>query len=65
MNIAGRTIRILETDRAHAAGQNVVLWDGRGDTSSSVPSGRYLIQIEANATNGTTARALRTLNVIR
>lgn len=65
MNIAGRTIRILETDRAHAAGQNVVLWDGRADTGSSVPSGRYLIQIEANATNGTTARALRTLNVIR
>lgn len=65
MNIAGRTIRILETDRAHTAGQNVVLWDGRADTGSSVPSGRYLIQIEANATNGTTARALRTLNVIR
>jgi len=65
MNIAGRIIRILETDRAHAAGQNVVLWDGRGDAGSSVPSGRYLIQIEANATNGTTARALRTLNVIR
>jgi len=55
MNIAGRTIRILESDRLHSAGQNVVLWDGRTDTGSSVPSGRYLIQIEANATNGSTA----------
>jgi len=65
MNIAGRTIRILASNQAYAAGENVVLWDGRGDAGSSVPSGRYLIQIEAYATNGTTARALRTLNVIR
>ncbi len=63
MNIAGRTIRILETNRAHPAGQNVVLWDGRSATGSNVPSGRYLLQIEANATNGTTARALRTLSI--
>ncbi len=65
MNIAGRTIRVLETSQVHAAGQNIVPWNGRADTGSSVPSGRYLVQIEAAASNGTTARALRTLNITR
>jgi len=65
MNIAGRTIRVLERNQARAAGQSIVPWNGRADTGSSVPSGRYLIQVEAAAANGTVARALRSLNVTR
>ena len=65
MNIAGRVVRTLETYQVRAAGQNLVLWDGRANTGRAVPSGRYLLQVEAAATNGTVARALRTLNVMR
>ncbi len=65
MNIAGRTIRVLEASQLHPTGANVVTWNGRGDAGSSVPSGRYLVQIEATAANGTVARALRALNITR
>ena len=40
-------------------------WDGRGDTGTSVPGGRYLVTIEARTEDGHVARALAPLSVGR
>ena len=65
MNIAGRTIRMLAADRTYPAGQNIVAWDGRNATGSAVPSGRYLIQIQAVAEDGSAARGLAAMSLVR
>lgn len=65
VNIAGRPIRTVETGRLRAAGANVVLWDGRGETGTSVPRGTYLVRVTAKADDGTVASALSPLRLTR
>ncbi|MEA3403897.1 MAG: FlgD immunoglobulin-like domain containing protein [Armatimonadota bacterium] len=61
-NIAGRPVREL-----HASVQRsgVVPWDGRDMRGVSVPSGRYLVEVEAFSGEGELARALCTLRLGR
>jgi len=65
MNIAGRPIRVLQTGRTYPAGQSIVAWDGRSGNGSVVPNGRYLIEIRAAAPDGTAARGLAAMNIVR
>lgn len=65
LNIAGRTVRVLERGAARPAGTAQVVWDGRSELGSAVPNGIYLVQVEAAAEDGTRTEAVRTLAVTR
>jgi subtilisin family serine protease len=64
-NIAGRPVRQLERAQVHAAGQQVLLWDGRNDSGLAVPGGRYLIRVKASSSDGATAQALSAASIQR
>jgi subtilisin family serine protease len=65
INIAGRAVRTVESSRVRAAGTNVVLWDGRGDTGTRAPQGSYLVRVTARAEDGTEVSALSPLRLRR
>lgn len=48
-NISGIVVGQVAADRASTAGQNTVLWSGRSNRGSKVPSGRYLCEIVAKS----------------
>jgi len=65
-NISGVVIRHLSTDEVNSAGRNVILWNGRSDRGTAVPSGRYLVEIEARSPDtGQTGRIISTFAVMR
>lgn len=61
-NIAGRTIREIVT---RSESSDVILWDGRDLRGSNVPSGPYLVDLEALCEQGERARSLTTLSMTR
>jgi len=65
LNIAGRTVRQLATDRALAAGMNSLHWDGRSATGTRVPSGRYLVTLTASSEDGRRASRIALLMIAR
>ena len=65
MNIAGRPVREIVRSRVHAAGQQVILWDGRNGNGLPVPSGRYLVRVRANSTTGESTQALSSALITR
>jgi len=65
-NISGVVVKHLVNDELNEAGRNVVLWSGRSDRGTAVPSGRYLIEIEARSPDtGQTGRIISTFAVMR
>ncbi len=52
LNIAGRRVARVATDRPVEAGSNLVLWNGRSHRGTKVPSGRYLVRITAAGQSG-------------
>jgi thermitase len=65
MNIAGRTVRVVEHGVSRPAGTSQVAWDGRSDSGVVVPSGMYLLRIEAAGEDGTRTQAMRTVSISR
>ncbi len=65
LNIAGRPVRQLVTDRLQAAGSNILLWNLRDNNGCLVPSGTYLLRLEARGATGQRVSALRTMQVAR
>ncbi len=65
MNIAGRPVRTLVTDRAMPAGVNELWWDGRNASGLSVPSGTYLVRLTARDATGAQCSAMTTLQITR
>lgn len=65
LNIAGRPIRTIVTDREMPAGLSTLHWDGRSNQGLSVPNGTYLIRLTTHSPDGARARALTTLQVVR
>ncbi|MFW5866727.1 MAG: right-handed parallel beta-helix repeat-containing protein [Armatimonadota bacterium] len=61
-NIAGRTVRIIDT---RADTREIVTWDGYDLRGSRVPSGRYMVEVEAFAETGERSRALTSLALTR
>ncbi len=61
-NIAGRPVRMLS---AFADTQATLAWDGRATQGTSAPSGRYLVEVEALADDGSLSHALTTLQLTR
>lgn len=64
-NMAGRCIKVLSADGTATAGLNSAVWSLRSDSGAMVPSGSYLVQIEATTENGQRAQALTRVNVNR
>jgi len=58
LNLAGRVVRRIATDRVAAAGRSVFVWNGCNDSGTRVPRGTYLISVEARSERGTNHRAL-------
>jgi flagellar hook assembly protein FlgD len=44
---AGRLVKEVAESAAFAAGRNVVYWDGRDGAGDTVPSGIYVVTVEA------------------
>ena len=65
-NISGVVIKHLSSGEASTAGRNVMLWNGHSDRGTAVPSGRYLVEIEARSPDtGQTGRVISTFAVTR
>lgn len=52
LNIAGRVVATIATDRPVEPGSNLLLWNGRSRTGTKLPPGRYLVKIAATAQTG-------------
>jgi len=65
LNIAGRSVRHIVTNRAVSAGVNSLAWNSCSDSGLKVPSGMYLVRISTNATSGASSTALAPLTLSR
>ena len=65
MNIAGRRVREVVTSRVCTSGQQVISWSGRNDNGVQVPSGVYLVRVNARSADGETVQALSSISVHR
>ncbi|MGQ9730181.1 MAG: lectin like domain-containing protein [Candidatus Zipacnadales bacterium] len=61
LNVAGRPIRTLITDKFMEAGTQTVLWNRRADNGLLVPRGVYLVQVTARSADGSLHRAITSL----
>jgi hypothetical protein len=65
LNLAGRPVRRLCQAQPCAAGRMLLLWNAQSDQGTRAPSGTYLVEIVADAPDGTTSRAVTTLRLTR
>ena len=65
MNISGRVIRRLVTDKALTAGVNTLAWDMRSDTGTVIPAGTYLMRLQAVGADGQRVSAIVNTTVAR
>ncbi|MEI6501627.1 MAG: Ig-like domain-containing protein [Armatimonadota bacterium] len=61
-NLAGREIATLAPGTLEA-GMHSLLWNGKSRTGTQVPAGMYLLQVSANATGGSSAQAMTSLQL--
>ncbi len=64
LNIAGRTINAIPAGE-RPDGQNTLSWNLRDRAGGLVPSGTYLVQVQANDRDGRRSNALGTLQITR
>jgi Tol biopolymer transport system component len=64
-NLAGRPIRTVCRDRPCEVGANRLLWNARSDQAVRVPSGTYIVQVEARGAGGAMQRGLAALRLRR
>lgn len=65
MNMAGRCVKVIATDKVAQAGVNTEAWNLRNTGGAPVPSGMYLIEVRAQADNGQQSRGLTKLMLNR
>ena len=65
MNLAGRPVRTLCTERVCSSGASRLVWTAVNDAGTRVPSGVYLVEVTARADDGTQSRAITQAHVRR
>ncbi len=65
LNIAGRVVRTLVTNRAETAGRHTIGWNMDNESGSPVPSGTYLFVLQAQTEDGQQVKVVRPLAVNR
>jgi flagellar hook assembly protein FlgD len=65
LNIAGRPVKVLVSERPMAAGTNTLIWDGRSAKGLAVPSGMYLVRVKAADQDGGQSEALAMVRIAR
>jgi len=65
LNIAGRVVRRVCTDKEAQAGANTLLWDGNSEFGTQVPNGHYIVRIVARTVDGTQSQAVVPLMIQR
>lgn len=65
INIAGRTVKRLVTNRESDAGVQSLSWNGVSDRGTRVPGGIYLVRVNAAAPTGEQCQGLTTMRVER
>ena len=65
MNIAGRPVKRVVEDRSMEAGTNTLIWDGTSSRGLPVPSGVYLIRVQARDPSGAQSQAIATVQMRR
>jgi hypothetical protein len=65
LNLAGRPVATVVSDRACAAGPQSVVWNQRSTSGTRVPSGRYLCVLQARTEDGQTLQRTCPLSVGR
>jgi len=63
-NISGVVIKRLGERSSSGTEVEMVLWDGRSDQGTRVPSGRYLARVTARAADGQTVQAVRPFAIL-
>jgi hypothetical protein len=64
LNIAGRAVRNISMGQ-RPAGRTTMSWNLRDRSGTLVPSGLYLVRLQARDADGRQSRALRTLQIVR
>jgi immune inhibitor A len=65
LNVAGRVVRRLTPVQASAAEVVTLSWDGRSDSGTAVPAGRYLVRVSAAAEDGQAVSAAGAVSLKR
>jgi hypothetical protein len=65
LNIAGRPVRRLVTNRSETAGTHTLSWNLTNSAGSPVPRGTYLMVLEARTEDGQQTKAVRPFSVNR
>jgi len=65
LNIAGRPVAMLVSDREMTKGANTLAWNGRNSAGLAVPSGVYLVRLKAADASGGKCQVLGTVSISR
>ncbi|MFP3902918.1 MAG: FlgD immunoglobulin-like domain containing protein, partial [Armatimonadota bacterium] len=65
LNIAGRSVAMVEQDTLRLAGNHNILFDGRNNHGAALPSGRYLVKVRAQSETGEQVQRLMAVNYSR
>jgi len=65
LNIAGRSVRHVTSNRPVSAGLSTLTWDGRSDGGARAPAGTYLVRVTVASDGGALTSRIATMRVGR